>query len=551
MAKISNTNTYPTKASPSGGDLVIGTDVSGDNATKTFTLQSIANLYSGSGSGTVTSIGLDGGTTGITITSDTTSPITTTGTFTLGGTLATANGGTGLTTLGTAGQILKVNSGATAFEFGNPTILLQDSGGAVVSGIDTLNFNNNVSVVTAPGSSTAIINASASTLWTDDGSGNISYNGGLVSTTQQFEGDINGAVLQKVFNNTAGLLSKGQVVYLPGGNNGDNPYIDLAQANSASTMSAIGIIKEDIDPSTLGEVITSGELTGLNLTGFTTGDELYVSDIAAGSFKNAPPRTEANLIQKIGKVIKGGNGGALTVLGAFRSNQVPNLNEGSMFLGSSNNDTTTLAIGANHSVLKSDGTTASWGDPFSITTTGTSGAATFSAGTLNIPNYATGGSAIDTGFTPLSIYSSTGFSATAQTLLVQSVCDVDVSINSVDIFRASATVGTPVITIAVYSGTITNPGAATLLQSKTSGTLVAGINTITFDESINLTAGQKIVIYTSTNTTTRIIGITDGHSEANLAVSKAGYNASPGTLSDSLSDTSASNNRVAMHFYST
>ena len=82
MAKISNTNTYPTKASPSGGDLVIGTDVSGDNATKTFTLQSIANLYSGSGSGTVTSIGLDGGTTGITITSDTTNPITTTGTVT-------------------------------------------------------------------------------------------------------------------------------------------------------------------------------------------------------------------------------------------------------------------------------------------------------------------------------------------------------------------------------------------------------------------------------------------------------------------------------------
>ncbi len=551
MAKISNTTTYPTKASPAGEDLVIGTDVSGDNATKTFTLQSIANLYSGSGSGTVTSVGLDGGTTGITITSDTTNPITTTGTFTLGGTLAVANGGTGLTALGTAGQVLKVNTGATAFEFGNPDISVQDSGGSSITGIDTLNFNSNISVVTAPGSSTAIINASASTLWTDDGSGNISYNGGFVSTTQQFEGDINGAVLQKVFNNTAGVLSKGQVVYLPGGNNGDNPYVDLAQANSASTMSAIGIIKEDIDPSTLGEVITSGELTGLNLTGFATGDELYVSDVAAGSFKSSAPRTEANLVQKIGKVVKGGSGGALTVLGAFRTNATPNLNEGSMFLGSSNNDTTTLAIGTNHSVLKSNGTTASWGDPFSITTTGTSGAATFSAGTLNIPNYATGGSAIDTGFTPLSIYSSTGFSATAQTLLVQSVCDVDVSINSVDIFRASATVGTPVITIAVYSGTITNPGAATLLESKTSGTLVAGINTITFDEAITLTAGQKIVIYTSTNTTTRIIGIADGHSEANLAVSKAGYNASPGTLSDSLSDTSASNNRVAMHFYST
>ena len=34
------------------------------------------------------------------------------------GTLPTANGGTGLTTIGTAGQVLKVNSGATALEYG-------------------------------------------------------------------------------------------------------------------------------------------------------------------------------------------------------------------------------------------------------------------------------------------------------------------------------------------------------------------------------------------------------------------------------------------------
>jgi len=36
---------------------------------------------------------------------------------TVSGTLGTANGGTGLTTIGTAGQVLKVNSGATALEF--------------------------------------------------------------------------------------------------------------------------------------------------------------------------------------------------------------------------------------------------------------------------------------------------------------------------------------------------------------------------------------------------------------------------------------------------
>jgi len=48
----------------------------------------------GGGSGTVTSVSLSGGTTGLTTTG---SPITTTGTITLGGTLAVANGGTGRT----------------------------------------------------------------------------------------------------------------------------------------------------------------------------------------------------------------------------------------------------------------------------------------------------------------------------------------------------------------------------------------------------------------------------------------------------------------------
>ena len=50
MAKISNTTTYPTKVTPVSTDYVIGTDAS-SKETKTFTLQSIANLYSGAGSG--------------------------------------------------------------------------------------------------------------------------------------------------------------------------------------------------------------------------------------------------------------------------------------------------------------------------------------------------------------------------------------------------------------------------------------------------------------------------------------------------------------------
>jgi hypothetical protein len=79
-------------------------------------------------SGTVTSVGGTGTVNGITLTGT----VTSSGDLTLGGTLANvdltsqvtgtlpiANGGTGLATLGTAGQALIVNSGATALEYGS------------------------------------------------------------------------------------------------------------------------------------------------------------------------------------------------------------------------------------------------------------------------------------------------------------------------------------------------------------------------------------------------------------------------------------------------
>ena len=163
-----------------------------------------------------------------------------------------------------------------------------------------------------------------------------------ITTTAQFNGDINGALLQKV--KAAEVLSKGDVVYISGGT-GDNPEVSKAKADSSTTMPALGIMKESLNNiNDEGECITSGELTGVDLTGFSTGDELFVSSTTAGGLVDTAPTGEANLIQKIGKVIKGGNGGALTVLGAFRTNAVPNLNSAKIFLGNASNQAVSTAI---------------------------------------------------------------------------------------------------------------------------------------------------------------------------------------------------------------
>jgi hypothetical protein len=63
----------------------------------------VSQVGGGGGSGTVTSVSGSGGTTGLTLSGG---PITTTGTLTLGGTLIAANGGTGLATPGTVGNVL-------------------------------------------------------------------------------------------------------------------------------------------------------------------------------------------------------------------------------------------------------------------------------------------------------------------------------------------------------------------------------------------------------------------------------------------------------------
>ena len=52
------------------------------------------------------------------------------------------------------------------------------------------------------------------------------------------------------------------------------------------------------------------------------------------------------------------------MLGAFRTNATPNLNEGSLFIGNASNQTETLSIGPVDTVLTSTGTTIEWGNPY-------------------------------------------------------------------------------------------------------------------------------------------------------------------------------------------
>lgn len=102
--------------------LVAGTNVT---ITGTWPNQTI-NSSGGGGSGTVTSVAVSGGTTGLTTSGG---PITTSGTITLAGTLAIANGGTNSTATATAGAISYGTGTAFAFtSAGTSGYVLQSNG---------------------------------------------------------------------------------------------------------------------------------------------------------------------------------------------------------------------------------------------------------------------------------------------------------------------------------------------------------------------------------------------------------------------------------------
>ena len=119
-------------ASLANGDVLVYDSTDGRFENKTLAAAGIYATTNPAGyttnTGTVTSVGGTGTVNGITLTGT----VTSTGDLTLGGTLSNvsltsqvtgtlpiANGGTGLTALGTSNQVLKVNSGATALEYGD------------------------------------------------------------------------------------------------------------------------------------------------------------------------------------------------------------------------------------------------------------------------------------------------------------------------------------------------------------------------------------------------------------------------------------------------
>lgn len=171
---------------------------------------------------------------------------------------------------------------------------------------------------------------------------------GNVEATE-FIGDLRGAV---VFKAQAGeALTKGDVVYISG-ISGQTTVVSKADANDAAKMPAFGLAAKDSSINTNLEVYTFGTLSGIDTSTFTEGDELFVGT-TAGQLTDTPPTGESSSVQKIGKVTRShASSGSIKIMGAGRTNATPNLNDGNIFIGDSNNQAVTTSLATQVSTLE-------------------------------------------------------------------------------------------------------------------------------------------------------------------------------------------------------
>lgn len=135
-----------------------------------------------------------------------------------------------------------------------------------------------------------------------------------------------------VKNVSGGPINKGLAVHATSVT-GENINVILADSSVSANMPAIGLLEETLSTNAVGRAIINGRLKGVNTIGLVAGASVYVN--GAGVLTENKP-TGSDLIQSIGVAGKiDAVDGEIIVQGAGRSNDLPNITEGYIWLGNS------------------------------------------------------------------------------------------------------------------------------------------------------------------------------------------------------------------------
>lgn len=159
-------------------------------------------------------------------------------------------------------------------------------------------------------------------------------------------------VVAIVKNVSGGTLQKGTPVHATAsGAMGNVVGIIAALASDPTTMPATFVLNETLLNGAEGEALSSGFIQGVNTGMFEVGQIIYVGEM--GGYTGTKP-TGSNLIQNLGIVTKVSiTNGSGFVLGAGRSNDLPNIQPGYAWVGNSDSVPTAIATSSIQNVVSS------------------------------------------------------------------------------------------------------------------------------------------------------------------------------------------------------
>lgn len=241
--------------------------------------------------GTVTSVGLSGGTTGITITGP--NPITTSGTFILGGTLGIANGGTGATTAaGARANLEAAKSGANS----DITSLSGITGS--ISTVDSITFDTAAAITVGQGQ----------IAW-NSADGTLDIGMGYDAVTQQVG-------LEQYFRiKASAAITNGQCVMFTGAVGSSGVLTGAPATGVTNPQYIMGVATMDIANNGFGYITSFGLVRGINTTGssvgetWADGDILYYNPAYTGGLTKVEPIAPLPKVV-VASVVNAGPGGS-------------------------------------------------------------------------------------------------------------------------------------------------------------------------------------------------------------------------------------------------
>lgn len=344
-----------------------------------------ANQGGGSGTGTVTSVNVSGGSTGLTTSGG---PVTTSGTITLAGTLDVDNGGTGATTAANARTNLSVPSTTGSGASGTWGIDITGTAANVTGTVAIA--NGGTGQTSAATAITALTGTQTSGYYLRSDGTNAALSAiqaADVPTLNQNTTGQAGSVANALTAGTGISYSVGttyngsvavtinnsapdQVVSLTGGTgistSGTYPSFTITNTAPDQVVSLTGAGTTSISGTYPNFTITSndqyvGTVTSVSGTGTVNGISLSGTVTSSGSLTLGGTLTGVDLTTQVTGTLPIANGGTGQTSASAAFNALsPVTSTGDLIIGNGTNSSTRLPIGANNYVLTSNGTTAVW-----------------------------------------------------------------------------------------------------------------------------------------------------------------------------------------------